>query len=207
MSVVPAGPEQQLAASWTHDYAVDEDAQAVTKTLSRDQHTSQMRKNIFMVAVVLTQLVQVSHFGLGINSGLSIAASIGASPIQASWIAASFPLTQGSFVLVGGRLGSVYGHRNLLAVGCFIWLVFTLSSGFAKSIVVLCALRGLTGIGGGLMVPNAVGLLGITFPPGKQRNLSLALFGAMAPVGAAGGSLVSGVVVQLTAWKWIFFLL
>ena len=53
-------------------------------------------------------------------------------------------------------------------------------------------MRGLTGIGGGLLTPNAVALLGINFPPGKQRNLAMGLFGAMAPVGAAGGSLVSG---------------
>lgn len=48
---------------------------------------------------------------------------------------------------------------------------------------------------------------GITFGPGKRRNLSLALFGAMAPVGAAGGSLVSGAFVQNTEWKWLFFFL
>jgi MFS family permease len=57
------------------------------------------------------------------------------------------------------------------------------------------------------MIPNIVGLLGITFPPGKKRNLALALFGSMAPVGAAGGSLVSAVIVQLSHFKWMFFLL
>lgn len=44
------------------------------------------------------------------------------------------------------------------------------------------------------MIPNIVALLGITFPPGKNRNLGMALFGAMAPVGAAGGSLISAVI-------------
>jgi len=68
-------------------------------------------------------------------------------------------------------------------------------------------MRGLCGIGGGLMVPNIVALLGITFSAGKKRNLGLALFGAMAPVGAAGGSLVSAIVVQLSEWKGLFFLL
>jgi MFS family permease len=136
-------------------------------------------------------------FGTGIISGLLIAGSLAATPIQATWIAASYPLTPGTFVLIGGRLGAVYGHKNLLALGCFIWVVFCLGSGFARSIVVLGVLRGFTGFGGGLMVPNAVATLGITFPPGKQRNLSFALFGAMAPVGAAGGALVSGVFVPL----------
>jgi len=160
-----------------------------------------------MIFVVLTQLVQMIPFGAGINSGLAIANSLGATPVQATWIAAAYPLTQGTFVLIGGRLGAVYGHKNILMAGCVWWLIWSLSSGFANNIVTLSFMRGLNGIGGGFMVPNAVALLGINFPPGKQRNLAMGLFGAMAPVGAAGGSLVSGVVVQLTAWKWIFFLL
>lgn len=57
------------------------------------------------------------------------------------------------------------------------------------------------------MIPNIVGLLGITFPPGKNRNLGMGLFGAMAPVGAAGGSLVLAVIIQLSEWKWLFLLL
>jgi MFS family permease len=207
MSDPPNDPEGQPPTNANAHEPLEEDPQALTKTKSYDQRISQTRKNIFMVAVVLTQLLQMIPFGTGINSGLSIAASIGATPIQATWIAASYPLTQGTFVLIGGRLGAVYGHKNLLAVGCFIWVVFCLGSGFAKGIVVLGVLRGFTGIGGGLMVPNAVAILGITFPPGKQRNLSFALFGAMAPVGAAGGALVSAVFVQLTEWKWVFFFL
>jgi MFS family permease len=82
-----------------------------------------------------------------------------------------------------------------------------MAGGFSDSLIAVCFMRGLCGIGGGLMIPNIVGLLGITFPPGKKRNLALALFGSMAPVGAAGGSLVSAVIVQLSHFKWMFFLL
>lgn len=56
-------------------------------------------------------------------------------------------------------------------------------------------------------VPNAVALLTITFPPGKQRNIALAFFGAMAPVGAAGGGTIAGIFLQLTDWTWLFFFL
>jgi MFS family permease len=71
----------------------------------------------------------------------------------------------------------------------------------------MCVMRALCGIGGGIMVPNIIALIGINFPPGPRRNLGFALFGAMAPVGAAGGSLVSAVIVQLSHWKWLFFML
>lgn len=107
----------------------------------------------------------------------------------------------------GGRLGAVAGHKKIFSLGCMWWTIWALGGGFSDNLIAVCLMRGLCGIGGGLMIPNIVALLGITFPPGKKRNLALALFGSMAPVGAAGGSLVSAIIVQLTHFKWMFFML
>ena len=54
------------------------------------------------------------------------------------------------------------------------------------------------------MVPNIVALIGINSPPGKKQNLGIALSGAMAPVGAVGGSLIGAVIIQLSDWRWAF---
>lgn len=174
-----------------------------------DSHAppSELRQNLFMIFITLTQLVQMIPLGAGINSGLAIGEALGATRIQSTWVVASYPLTQGAFVLIGGRLGAVYGHKKMLTVGGVWWILWALCGGFSNDIVAMCFMRGLCGIGGGLMIPNIIALLGITFPPGPKRNLSLALFGAMAPVGAAGGSLVAAVVIQLTEFKWLFMLL
>lgn len=116
-------------------------------------------------------------------------------------------MTQGAFVLVGGRFGDVFGHKNVIIGGAIWWIVWSIVTGFAKSIVTISLFRGLTGIGAGLIVPNAVGLLGHTFPPGRWRNIAMGVFGAMAPIGAAGGTVITALFVQLTHWKWIFFFL
>lgn len=60
-----------------------------------------LRENLFMIAITLTQLVQMIPLGAGINSGLSIGKSLGATNVQSVWIVASYPLTQGAFVLIG----------------------------------------------------------------------------------------------------------
>jgi len=172
-----------------------------------DAPTSELRQTLFMIFITLTQLVQMIPLGAGINSGLAIGEALGATRIQSTWVVASYPLTQGAFVLIGGRLGAVYGHKNMLTAGGVWWVLWALCGGFANNLVAMCLMRGLCGMGGGLMVPNIVALLGITFPPGPKRNLSFALFGAMAPVGAAGGSLIAAVVIQLTEFKWLFMLL
>ena len=62
---------------------------------------SELRQNLFMVFITLTQLVQMIPLGAGINSGLAIGEALGATNIQSVWIVASYPLTQGSFVLIG----------------------------------------------------------------------------------------------------------
>jgi MFS family permease len=116
-----------------------------------------------------------------------------------------FRLTQGAFVLIGGRFGSIYGHKNVLLAACIWWSIFSLGSGFAHNIVALIALRALTGIGGAFMTPNAISLLTINFPPGKLRNISVGFFGAMAPIGAALGCVFAGLLSQLTPWKYMFF--
>jgi MFS family permease len=159
MADTPSSKEENL----------DLEKTATTKTLTG------ARANAFTVFVVLTQLVQMIPYGVGINSGLSIASQLGASPDKGAWIAAAYPLTQGSFVLIGGTLGSVYGHKNLLALGSGWWVFWTLATGLMDNIVGMGIMRGLAGIGGGLMVPNAVALLGITFPPGKRRNLGTSI--------------------------------
>ena len=62
---------------------------------------SNTRENLFMFFITLTQLVQMIPLGAGINSGLAIGEAVGATHIQSVWITASYPLTQGAFVLIG----------------------------------------------------------------------------------------------------------
>ncbi|KAH8900011.1 MFS general substrate transporter [Thozetella sp. PMI_491] len=168
---------------------------------------SSSRENLFLLFITLSQLVQMIPLGAGINSGLAIGERLGADRLESVWVVASYPLTQGTFVLIGGQLGAVFGHKATFTAGCAWWVVWALCGGFSDGLVSMCVMRALCGIGGGIMVPNIIALIGINFPPGPKRNLGFALFGAMAPVGAAGGSLVSAVIVQLSHWKWLFFML
>ncbi|KAI0096752.1 MFS general substrate transporter [Nemania sp. FL0031] len=171
-----------------------------------DTKLSNARENAILLLLTISQLVQILPLGIGINAGLEIGRRLGASSIQSTWVVASYPLTQGSFVLIGGRLGTIYGHKNVLVGGALWWTLWCALIGYADNLVAVSFLRGLCGIGGGLMIPNIIALIGINFPPGRKRNLGFALFGAMAPIGAAGGSLVGAVIIQLSAWKWAFFL-
>ena len=62
---------------------------------------SALRQNLFLIFITLTQLVQMIPLGAGINSGLTIGEALGATHVESVWIVASYPLTQGAFVLIG----------------------------------------------------------------------------------------------------------
>ncbi|KAF0331349.1 efflux pump antibiotic resistance protein [Colletotrichum asianum] len=136
-----------------------------------------------------------------------MAKELGVAPAFAIWIIAFYPFTQGTFVLMGERVGAVYGHKKTAAAGGILWVIFHLISGFMRSITSLSIMRALSGVGAAFVFPNAVALLTITNPPGKARNISVGLFGAMAPIGAAGGSVFPALFGQLTQWWWLFFFL
>ena len=105
---------------------------------------------------------------------------------------------------MSGRLGAVYGHQKVMFGGAAWWILFTLINAFCNNFIAFNFVRALSGIGGAMVVPNAVAIIGITYPPGKMRNLSLGLFGAGAPVGGWAGALCAGLLAELTPWKWLF---
>lgn len=117
-------------------------------------------------------------------------------------------LTQGAFVLVSGRIGSIYGHKNVLFVGAIWWVIWTLINGFCTQGVIPFAIaRAMSGIGAAFMSPNIIAIIGITFPPGKMRNLTFGCIGFGAPVGGVGGILLLGVFIEFASWRWFFFMM
>lgn len=203
------------------DCAIGDQRLPAHLTITKSLEAAPKRQIAIIVFVSLVQMIQMYPYSIGICTGISIATSFyNGDPHStqvdprsahreimgnAAWLAASYNVTQGAFVLIGGRLGEIYGHKRLLMIACAWWLVWEFAAGFAPNVIALCVFRGLSGVGGGLMTPNCVALLGITFPPGKKRNVAFGLFGAMAPVGAAGGCMFAALLGQLTEWKWEFF--
>lgn len=117
-------------------------------------------------------------------------------------------ITQGSFVLVSGRLGTIYGHQNALLAGALIFTISSLANAFATNYAAFIAMRALTGVGGGILMPNCVATITLMVPPGRWRNVALGCFGASAPVGGFFGAVFAAVFLEVTTdWKWLFIFL
>ncbi|KAL1882513.1 hypothetical protein Plec18167_002929 [Paecilomyces lecythidis] len=165
------------------------------------------RRLAIIILIVSSNMVQMISNMVGLAAGLEISKYLGVSvgPGNANWAAASYPLTQGTFVLISGRLGAVYGHRTVLIGGAIWFVIWTLANGFCNNFVSFNVARAFSGIGGALIMPNAVALISSTIPPGKVRNVTLGFFGASAPIGSYLGAIWAGIFVQYAKWNWIFF--
>lgn len=129
---------------------------------------------------------------------------------QKVWFMGSYALTLGTFILVSGRLGDLFGLRKMYIFGWLFasfWCLITGLSYYAKSSEFFILCRAFQGIGFAFVLPCGMGILGTVYPSGKRKNIAFAAVGASAPVGATIGCLMAGVVGQLWWWCWAFWLL
>ena len=140
-----------------------------------------------------------------IGSGLGVS-----NPGGLSWFVAAYSLTVGTFILVAGRLGDMFGHKRLFVTG-FLWyglwsLVAGLSN-YAHSEIFFDVCRALQGIGPAMIVPNSLAILGRTYPPGRRKDMIFSIYGATAPNGFLIGAVFGSLLAQLAWWPWEFYIM
>ncbi|KAI9052013.1 hypothetical protein LZ554_004267 [Drepanopeziza brunnea f. sp. 'monogermtubi'] len=123
------------------------------------------------------------------------------------WIVSAYSLTAGSFLLLSGKLGDVYGKRWLFIIGCFLFTAFALGVAFSPVEICMYVMRALQGLGAALTTPTAIGIIGYTIPPGRIKNYSFAFYSAGWPTGQVFGNLLGGIIFQYTDWKVVFFVI
>jgi len=120
-----------------------------------------------------------------------------------SWIVTGYALCFGGLLLLGGRLGDLYGRRRIFMIGLTLFAVASAVGGLAQNEAMLLSSRGLQGLGAALASPSALALITTTFPAGPQRNRAFSIFAAMAGVGAAIGLILGGWLTGIDPqWGW-----
>ena len=82
----------------------------------------------------------------------------------------------------------MHGYKNVILADGVWFVAWSVINGFCHSFIAFNEARALSGVGGAMIMPDAVAIIGIAFPPGKMRNISFALFGASAPIRGLLGS-------------------
>lgn len=133
-----------------------------------------------------------------------IETDLGFSKTGLQWVVTSYALALGSLLLLGGRLGDLFGRRRMFMTGIAVFTLASLLGGLAPGSELLLAARVLQGAGAAMASPAALALINTTFPAGKERSRAMAVYAAMSGAGAAIGLILGGALTEID-WRWTFF--
>jgi len=185
----------------------------VGKELNRTPtNSSQIQhSNARLIALVVTLTGAAFLNTLSVQACVIVLPTIGRHlhipSARQQWIVSAYSLTFGCFLLLWGRLADVYGKRLIFVWGSLWVTIMCIAIPFCPTEISFDVLRGLQGFGAAANVPTAIGILGVTFPPGKAKNYAFSFYSAGAPMGSVFGNLLGGIVAQYASWQWIFWIL
>jgi EmrB/QacA subfamily drug resistance transporter len=134
----------------------------------------------------------------------SIRDDLGFSQTSLAWVVNAYLLTFGGFLLLGGRLGDLFGQRRMFLIGIGLFTAASLACGLATSQGQLVASRAIQGLGGALVSAVALSLVMTLFTEQAERAKAMGIFGFVLSGGGVAGVLLGGVLTDVLNWHWIF---
>ncbi len=127
------------------------------------------------------------------------------SPDSRQWVVTAYALAFGSLLLLGGKVGDLFGRKWALIAGLVGFAGASAIGGLAQSFDMLVAARALQGLFGALLAPSALSLLTVTFAGSPDRAKAFGIFGAIAGGGASIGLVLGGALTQVLSWRWCLY--
>src|SRR5713226_2158323 len=144
--------------------------------------------------------------GTVVNVALpAIQSDFHATITQIQWVVESYALFLAALLLIGGSLGDLYGRRKIFAAGVVVFSVASAWCGLAPNIGQLIIARGIQGIGGALLVPGSLALIGANFSE-KERGRAIGTWSGFTSITAAIGPVLGGWFTEHASWRWVFFI-
>src|SRR6266852_1014365 len=154
---------------------------------------AQARTNPWLVLVVLTSgffmiLLDTTIVNVAIPA---MSAGLNTTLDQILWVLNAYILTYAVLLIPAGRLGDLYGQRNLFAIGLFIFTVASALCGFSQNANELIGARILQGIGGAVLTPQTLAIITTLFPP-ERRGAAFGIWGGVAGLATIAGPAAGG---------------
>jgi EmrB/QacA subfamily drug resistance transporter len=170
---------------------------------------SQLREWAPLVVLMIGTFMIVLDFFI-VNVALpSIQSGLHASATAIEWVVAGYGLTFAVFLIASGRLGDRVGRRRTFSWGLAVFVVSSALCGFAPTQGVLVGARFAQGVGGALMSPNILSMLGVVYS-GERRVRAITVYGLVMGLAAASGQLIGGLLIAANiaggGWRTIFLI-
>jgi len=134
----------------------------------------------------------------------SIKTDLKFSDTSLAWVVNAYMLTYGGFLLLGGRLGDLYGHRRFFLLGIALFTLASLACGLAHTQGFLVAARAVQGLGGAITTAVALSLIMDLFTETADRAKAMGIYGFVCAGGGSLGAMLGGVLTSSLTWHWVF---
>ncbi|MFC7505166.1 MFS transporter [Nocardioides sp. GCM10030258] len=176
------------------------DPAETTSSADAEVSTPSKHAGLALVLILTAQLMVVLDSTIANIALPFIGADLDISQANLTWIVTGYALAFGGLLLLGGRLGDLYGRRKLFMIGLATFAVASALGGLATNEAMLLASRALQGVGAAMAAPAALALITTTFPAGPARNRAMAAYATMSGVGAAIGLILGGWLTGLDSF-------
>ncbi len=122
------------------------------------------------------------------------------------WVVTAYSLAFGSLLLLGGRIGDIFGRKRTLMIGLAGFAIASAIGGASVNFSMLVIARTIQGAFGALLAPSVLALLNTTFRDAGERARAFAIYGAIAGAGGAFGLLLGGILTSYASWRWTLFI-
>jgi MFS family permease len=145
-------------------------------------------------------IVPYDYVGIGLATP-KLRADLGFSPQLMPWVLGGYVLTYGGFLILGGRLGDLYGRKRVLLIGMAIFGICSLLTVVATGPIFFLIARFIKGIGSALLSPNALAGMTVLFPEGRERNKSFGLSSVIGSLFSVFYLVVGGTILTYGGWR------
>ncbi|PBC77803.1 EmrB/QacA subfamily drug resistance transporter [Streptomyces sp. TLI_235] len=172
---------------------------------AQDEQAVDPRRWWALAVIAIAQLMIVLDATI-VNIALpSAQKDLGISDGNRQWVITAYTLAFGGLLLLGGRIGDLFGRKRTFTIGLLGFALASAIGGFATEPWMLFGARALQGAFGALLAPSALSLLSNTFSDPKERATAFGIFGALAGGGAAIGLIMGGLLTEYLNWRWCLF--
>ncbi len=168
---------------------------------------AQARTNPWLVLVVLTAgffmiLLDTTIVNVAIPA---MSTALNTTLDQILWVLNAYILVYAVLLITAGRLGDLFGQRNIFALGLFVFTAASAFCGLSRTPEQLIIARVVQGTGGALLTPQTLSIITSLFPP-ERRGAAFGIWGGVAGLAAIAGPTVGGAIITYIDWTWIFFI-
>jgi EmrB/QacA subfamily drug resistance transporter len=135
-----------------------------------------------------------------------IRSDLGFEQDTVTWAVNAYLIGASGFLLLGGRLGDLFGKRRMFVTGLILFTLASFACAEARSQIPLVAARLVQGAGSALASSVVLALIVDLFPNVQERTRAIGVYGFIVSAGGGAGLLIGGILTAGFSWRWAFLI-